>query len=40
MSKTFELEEDEEEVEGILHGGGGYAVSIMSVVYPCGAVSI
>ena len=31
-----ESEEDEEEVEGKMIGGGGDEVSVMSVVYPVG----
>ena len=35
-----ESEEDEEEVEMTVLGDGGEDVSIMPVVYPCGAVSV
>ena len=34
VSGTDELEEDKEEVEGTVLGGGGDEVSIMPVVYP------
>ena len=38
--RADELEEDEEEVEGEVLRYGGEDVSIVPVVYPCGAVSI
>ena len=36
MYTMDESEEDEEEVEGKMIGGGGDEVSVMSVVYPVG----
>ena len=40
VSEVVELEEDEEEVEVKLLGGGGDKLSIMSVVYPRGTVIV
>ena len=37
---TEESEEDEEELEGTVLGGGGDEVSVMNVVYPRGTVSV
>ena len=40
MYGTEESEEDEEELEGTVLGGGGDEVSVMNVVYPRGTVSV
>ena len=40
MYRTDESEENEEEVDGIVHLDGGDEVSILPFVYPCGAVSV
>ena len=41
MYRTGKSEENEERVEeGILLGNGGEDVSIVSVVYPCGTISV
>ena len=40
MYRTDESEEDEEEAEGEVIGGGGDEVSVMTVVYPRGKVSV
>ena len=40
VNKTEKLKEDEEEVEGTVLGCGGDEVSIMSIVSPCGSVSV
>ena len=37
---TGELEEDDEEVEGVVLGCGGDEVSVIPVVYPRGMVSV
>ena len=40
MYGIYELEDDKEEVEGTVLGGGGVEISIMSVVYPHRIVSV
>ena len=40
MYKMDESEENEEEVEGKVIGGGGDEVSIIPVVYPRGTISV
>ena len=40
MSERVKLDYDDEEMEGKVLGGGGDKVIIISVVYPCGTVSV
>ena len=40
VNRREEYEEDEDKVEGKVLGYGGEYVSILPVVYPCGAVSV
>ena len=40
MYRTEESEEDKEEVEGTVLGGGGGDVTIVPMVYPRGTVSV
>ena len=40
MYGTEESEEDEEELEGTLLGGGGDEVSVMPVFYPRGTINV